>query len=66
MNNNQFNPNTLKLIEGDDKIRAKKCLQKINNALTQYDCEVHPTVLMTPIGNEFAWSVFPKPRQIKQ
>ena len=34
--------NSPKLIEGDDKKRANKCLHKINNILIQYDCVVIP------------------------
>lgn len=32
------------LIEGDDQIRVRKCAQKIENALKQFDCFMRPEI----------------------
>ncbi len=50
------------MIERDDKKRARRCLQNIQVILEQYDCELHPLVTLTPMGNEFGFKVIPKPR----
>lgn len=52
----------LKMIEGDDKIRAKRCMQNIQIILDQHDCELHPVVTITPMGNQFGFKVIAKPR----
>ena len=52
----------LKLIEGDDKVRAEKCLQNIQAVLEQYDCDIHPTVTLTPLGIQFGYKTVAKPR----
>jgi len=52
----------LKMIEGNDQIRAQRCLQNIQVVLEQYDCELHPTVTITPMGNQFGFKVVAKPR----
>lgn len=59
----QMNPN-IPFIEGDDKMRAKKCLQEIQVLLQQYGCELHPRVTQTPMGNEWGYSIVPKPRTV--
>ena len=53
----------LKMIEGDDKIRAQRCLQNIQVILDHYDCELHPQCTISPLGNTFAYSILPIPRQ---
>lgn len=50
------------MIEGNEKLKAAKCIERIKSVLDQYDLEIHPTVLMTPMGNEFSWAVAPKRR----
>ena len=50
------------MIEGNDQIRAEKCLQNIQVVLEQYDCELHPVVTITPRGNQFGFNVAAKPR----
>ena len=52
----------LKLIEGDDKQRAKRCMQNLQIILEQHDCELHPLVTISPMGNEFGFKVVPKSR----
>ena len=52
----------LKMIEGDDRVRAEKCLQNIQVVLESYDCELHPVVTITPRGNQFGFNVAAKPR----
>jgi len=52
----------LKMIEGNDRVRAEKCLQNIQVILEQYDCELHPVVTITPMGNQFGFNVTAKPR----
>ena len=52
----------LKLIEGNDKVRAQRCMQNVQVILDQHDCELHPLVTITPTGNEYGFRVFPKPR----
>lgn len=56
MNQVQFKGNE-KLIEGSDKMRTQKCLQRIQEALSQYDCELHPQVTITPRGNNYSYAV---------
>ena len=41
--------NSPKLIEGDDKKRAAKCMQRISKLLQQYDCAMMPE--LTIIGD---------------
>ena len=53
----------LKLIEGNDKVRAQRCMQNVQVILEQHDCELHPMVTLTPMGNEYGFKVVPKPRQ---
>ena len=36
----------LKMIAGDDKMRAERCLQNVKMILEQYDCELHPIVIL--------------------
>ena len=52
----------LKLIEGNDKVRAQRCMQNVQVILEQHDCELHPMVTLTPMGNEYGFKVVPKPR----
>lgn len=39
-----------KMIEGDDQVRAEKCLQEINAILQRYDCRMDPQIVIT--GNQ--------------
>jgi len=52
----------LKMIEGDDKKRAHSCMQNIEVILGQYDCELHPIVTITPMGNQYGFKIVAKPR----
>jgi hypothetical protein len=52
----------LKMIEGDDKVRAERCLQNIKVILEQYDCDIHPVVTLTPRGNSFGFNIVAQPR----
>ena len=38
------------LIEGEDKKRAAKCMQKINKVLYQYDCALVPQITLRGDG----------------
>jgi len=53
----------LKMIEGDDKVRAERCLQNVKVILEQYDCELHPVVTLTPRGNKFGFNIVALPRE---
>ena len=50
------------MIEGDDKKRAHSCMQNIEVILGQYDCELHPIVTITPMGNQYGFKIVAKPR----
>lgn len=52
----------LKLIEGDDQQRARKCLDTIMGILESYDCIMRPEVIFG--GNQITSRVVvePKPR----
>jgi len=52
------------MIEGDDKKRAEKCLQKIKNVLDQYDCVIVPVVIIEGTRIQSAMDVKAKPRQV--
>ena len=56
-----FNP---KLIEGDDQVRASKCMQQIHNILDQYDCAMIPEFIIS--GKEIlsGIKIVAKPRVI--
>ena len=36
-----------KFIEGNDQIRANKCMQQINDILDQYDCAMIPEFIIS-------------------
>jgi hypothetical protein len=38
---------TIKMIEGDDRLREQKCLQEIQRVCNQYDCEMVPEVIIS-------------------
>lgn len=42
----------VKLIEGDDRVRAQKCLQAIHEVLGQYDCVLIPRVTVPVLRPE--------------
>ena len=44
--------NKIKLIEGDDNVRAQKCLQAVQEILAQFDCMLIPRVTMPILGPE--------------
>lgn len=60
--NQPISDKNIKLFEGNDKIRAQKCLQRIQEVLAQHDCELHPTVNITPAGNQFGYTIVPTQR----
>jgi len=55
-------PGNLKMIEGDDRMRAKRCLENIQAILEQWDCGLHPIVTFSPAGNEFGFKVIANER----
>lgn len=57
-----IHPGNLKFIEGDDKIRTERCMQNLQVVLDQYDCDIHPEVTITPVGNRFGFRIIAKPR----
>ena len=60
----QVDPN-IKLIEGDDQLRAENSLKKIQNILRQSDCVIHPEITLNPTGPLWGWSVVAIPRELK-
>jgi len=60
---NLLDKTNVKMIGGNDKQRAERCLQNINQVLEMYDCELHPIVTVTPMGNNFGYNIVPKKRQ---
>jgi len=63
--NNQFNPQNVTLIEGDDQRRAENCIKKIQNILRQSDCVIHPEITLKPTGPLWSWSVVAMPRGLE-
>ena len=54
----------LKMVEGDDKQRATKCLQAIQEILQRYDCRMHPLIALGAEGVvQASVRVLPVPRQ---
>jgi hypothetical protein len=41
---------TIPLIEGNDQIRADKCMAEIQNTLVAYDCAMIPALTITANG----------------
>lgn len=60
-----FRTQNAKLIEGDDGIRAQKCMQEINVLLEQYDCLLIPEFHIVGTQIATAVKIVPKPRQQK-
>ena len=62
----QANHSNVKMIVGDDKVRAQKCAQAIGEAIKQleqqFDCVFTPCIQVTPDGNMGSFLVRPKPR----
>jgi len=54
--------NGVKMIEGDDKVRAEKCLQEINRALAVFDCNMVPEVIISAGQVMTRVSIVAKPR----
>lgn len=52
-----------KLIEGDDKIRERKCLEHIQQILEAFDCMLIPQLTLTPLGIQGRWGVKAKSRE---
>jgi len=52
----------VKMIEGDDAIRAKKCLAEIQETLMRYDCLIVPVMTLMPGNIEGNVRVIPMPR----
>ena len=63
--NEIFNSQNIKLIEGDDQLRAENSLKKIENILRQSDCAIHPEITLKPTGPRWNWSVVAIPRELK-
>lgn len=40
----------VKMVEGDDQVRAKKCLADIQILLQKYDCQMLPIIVLGPGG----------------
>jgi len=57
-----FGVGGVKMVEGDDKIRAKKCLAEIREILMQYDCILVPEMRLLPGAVEGNVKIVPKPR----
>ena len=55
-----------KLIIGDDKLRANKCLQEVNQVLQRYDCVIMPQIAFRGPKMEFGWFVQAIPRDGKE
>jgi hypothetical protein len=49
------------IIEGNDEMRARKCLQIIQNTLKMYRCVLAPQIIMTGPQIESAVKVFAIP-----
>ncbi len=62
--NNGDKSGGIKLIEGNDEVRAKKCLNQIQNILNAFDCTMAPMIILGPQGVQRATvNVVPMPRQ---
>lgn len=53
----------VKLFEGDDKTRQKKCLAEIQRVCNAYDCDMLPEVTIGARGILAAVKIQAKPRQ---
>lgn len=40
----------VKMIEGNDDVRVKKCIQAINEVLSAFDCVMAPVITLGPQG----------------
>lgn len=56
----------VKLIEGDDQLRAKKCLEEINEILERYDCVMMPEVRIFGPQLQARVAIVPKIRRPMQ
>ena len=54
----------IKFIEGDDKIRQEKCLDKIKEVLNQYDCFMIPELNISGDKMQSRVRIMAKPRNI--
>jgi len=45
-----MNMNGATMIEGDPKIRAKKCVEAVNAIVKQYRCQMYAECLVSPKG----------------
>jgi hypothetical protein len=52
----------VKMVEGDDAVRAKKCLAEIQETLMRYDCLIVPILTITPGSVEGNVRIIPMPR----
>ena len=52
----------VKMIEGDDQIRARKCMAEIQETLMRYDCVLIPTLTLTPGSVNGNVAIIAKPR----
>ncbi len=59
-------PGGVKMVEGSDEMRAKKCLDQIQKVLAAFDCAMAPMIVLGPQGvQRAAVNVIPVPRQPK-
>lgn len=50
MSNNAVNPQLARMVYGNDEIRAKACLNQINDVLKSHDCVLMPSITITGEG----------------
>jgi len=53
-----------KYIEGNDQVRAEKCLAKIQEISNQFDCDIIPQVTIIPGRIDAQIIVVARPRQL--
>jgi hypothetical protein len=56
----------MKLIEGDDKVRAQKCYQEVQRVLDLYDCVLLPELKIVGGQPQHMVHIAPKPREVSQ
>ncbi|MCP5018656.1 MAG: hypothetical protein GY938_25755 [Ketobacter sp.] len=62
--NNVDKSGGIKMIEGSDEMRAKKCLDEIQKILVAFDCTMAPMIVLGPQGvQRAAVNVVPISRQ---
>jgi hypothetical protein len=53
---------TIKMIEGDDRVREEKCLQEIRRICQQYDCLMRPELVISGNNIQTRVAIVAQPR----